>query len=255
MKTIRNLLLIAFVLIQSGNTFAGEITNASKFIQISKEKLIQSSNLQDDEELLERANNTIKEAVKAMDKIMKDPETSIPVSLLNESEGIVVFPGAFKVAIGTVGGQGGRGIAMIRKEDGSWSNPFFVMLGEGSVGLQIGAQVSDIVLLFNNRDNIMKMEEAEITLGSDISATAGPENKEISANTDIKFEAEIYSYYRSKGLFAGVSVSGGVLKYNNRLNNVFYETEVTVSEIFNEIETPFNAKVNVFIQTLNEYSK
>jgi lipid-binding SYLF domain-containing protein len=204
---------------------------------------------------MEKAIKTIREAVKAIDKIMSEEDSRIPLALFEKCEGLVIFPGAFKVAVGALGGQGGRGSAMIRKEDGSWSNPFFIWMSEGSVGAQIGAQSSDIILLFKNRKNIMRMEEAEIKLGGDISATAGPENKEISAGTDITFESEIYSYSRSKGLFAGVSVSGGVLIYNDELNDVFYDhLSVTVDEIFYRFQTPFNTGVMELIKTLNKYT-
>ncbi len=255
MKTIRNLFL-ATVLIISGNLIAGATNENSKINSKPDATVKQDSYIRDETELTERANKTLEKAVKALENIMEDPESSIPVSMLQKTEGIVIFPGTVKIAVGALGGQGGRGIAMIHKEDGSWSNPFFVTLGEGSLGFQLGAQVSDIVLLFKDRDNIMAIEKAEVTLGADVGVTAGPESKGSTVSTDIEFDAEIYSYYRSKGLFAGVSIKGGVLKYNNNLNNAFYgKEEITTNEIFNEVERPFNEKVNDFVQPLIRYSK
>jgi len=208
------------------------------------------------DETLAKANKTLREAVIALDKIMIDKESRIPVELLRKCEGIVIFPGAFKLAIGALGGQGGRGIAMMRLEGGSWSNPFYIWMSEGSVGAQIGAQTSDIVLLFKDRENIERMESAEVKLGSDVSATAGPVNREISARTNVNFKSEIYSYSRSKGLFAGVSVGGSVLVYNDELNDVFYDQDdVTVEEIFHIFQTPYNDLVSDFIETLNKYTK
>lgn len=204
----------------------------------------------------EKATKTLEKAVMALDNVMEDPENSIPQSLINKSEGIVIFPGAFKIAIGTIGGQGGRGIAMIRKEDSSWSNPFFVTLGEGSLGFQIGAQTSDIVLLFKDRNDIIGIDKAEITLGSDIGVAAGPVNKGSSASTDIKFDSEIYSYCRSKGLFAGVSLKGGILRFNEKVSDSLYGIDdVNTYEIFNRIETPHNDKVNDLIIALNKHSE
>jgi lipid-binding SYLF domain-containing protein len=204
----------------------------------------------------ERAIKTLEKAVGALDNVMEDPHNNIPQSLINKSEGIVIFPGAFKIAVGCVGGQGARGIAMIRKEDGSWSNPFFVTLGKGSLGLQIGAQSSDIVLLFKNRNDIMEIDKAEITLGSDISAVAGPVNRGSSSSTDLDFEAAIYSYSRSRGLFAGVSLSGGILSYNEKVNDAFYGSYyVGTNEIFNEMVTPFNDQTEDLIASLNGYSQ
>jgi lipid-binding SYLF domain-containing protein len=238
MKTIANLFLVAMLIISVGNLNAVP------------------SNGYDKSDKKEKAVKTLKKSVRALDHVMEDPENSIPQSLINQSEGIVIFPGAFKVAVGVWGGQGGRGIAMIRKEDGSWSNPFFVTLGEGSLGLQIGAQSSDIVLLFKDRNDILEIDEAEIILGADIGVAAGPVNKGISSDTDIKFETDIYSYYRSKGLFAGVSLAGGILSYNEKVSNSLYDIEeVNMDEIFYGTETPYDDNVNDLIEALNMYGE
>lgn len=238
MKTMLNTLLIATLLITSGTLFA------------------ESNDTEDTDKITAKANKTLIKSEMALDNIMKDPENSIPPSLISKSEGIVIFPSAFKVAIGIAGGQGGRGIAMIRQDDGAWSNPFFVSLGEGSLGLQIGAQSSDVVLLFKDKNDIIGIDNAEITLGSDVGVAAGPVSKGSSATSDIKFETEIYSYYRSKGLFAGISLKGGVLAYNNRVNEALYGMEdVTIDDIFNEVETPYNDKVNDMIVALNMYGE
>ncbi len=238
MKTIANLFLVAMLIVSVGNLRA-ESSNA---YTLSVEK--------------EKAEKILVKAVIALENIMEDPENSIPQSLIKKSEGIVIFPRAIKVAIGAWGGQGGRGIAMIRKEDGTWSNPFFVTLGEGSLGIQIGAQSSDIVLLFKHRYDILEIDNAEIILGGDIGVAAGPVSNGSSADTDIKFEREIYSYYRSKGLFAGASLAGGILSYNEMVNEALYGVDgVIAGEIFNEIETPYNDEVNDLIEALNMYGE
>lgn len=238
MKTMLNLFLVSILTISVGTLSAAPSNGYSKYVEKGK------------------ATKTLEKAVVALDNVMEDPENSIPQSLINKSEGIVIFPGALKIAIGTIGGQGGRGIAMIRKEDGSWSNPFYVTLGEGSLGFQIGAQASDIILLFKDRNDIMDIDKAEITLGSDIGVAAGPVNKGSSASTDIKFDSEIYSYCRSKGLFAGVSLKGGILRFNEKVSDSLYGIDdVTTYEIFNRIETPHNDKVNDLIIALSRYGE
>jgi lipid-binding SYLF domain-containing protein len=234
MKTLKNLLIVATLLMAIGNAFAVSITDAGKN--------------------LEKANTTLQNSVMALDRIMDDAENSIPPSLISQSEGIVIFPNAFKLAFGVAGGQGGRGIAMIHNDDGSWSNPFFINLGEGSLGLQIGAKASDIVLLFKDKSDILEIEGTEIELGSDIVVTTGPVSKSFSSTTDIKFQSEIYSYGRSKGLFAGISVKGGVLTYNKGLNEAVYGyTELNAKEILQGIDTPYNDKVNDLIMALVMY--
>jgi lipid-binding SYLF domain-containing protein len=237
MKTILKTVLVSMLIITVGNLNAAassEENNADA----------------------KKAEKTLKKAVLALDHVMEDPENSIPKKLIHSAEGIVIFPGAFKVAIGVVGGQGARGIAMIRKEDGSWSNPFFVTMGEGSLGFQIGAQASDIILLFKDRNDIIEIDQADITLGGDVGVAAGPVNRGSTSSTDITFDSEIYSYYRSKGLFAGVSLKGGILSYNKDVSESLYEIEdVSTDEIFGRIDTPFNEKVNDLIEALVMYGE
>ena len=238
MKTMLNLFLVSFLAVSVGYLNAAPSNGYNKSVE--KEKAVK----------------TLRKSVMALDNVMDDPECSIPQSLINQSEGIVIFPGAFKIAIGAWGGQAGRGIAMIRKEDGTWSNPFFVTLGEGSLGIQVGAQSSEIILLFKHRYDIFEIDEAEIMLGGDIGVTAGPVSHGSIADTDIRFEREIYSYYRSKGLFAGVSLNGGVLSYNEEVNESLYGVKgVNIEEIFHGIETPYNDEVNELIEALNIYGE
>jgi lipid-binding SYLF domain-containing protein len=192
MKTILNLILVSMLIITVGNLH------------------VAGSSPEDKSANTRKAEKTLSKAVMALDNVMEDPENSIPQNLFHRAEGIVIFPGALKVAVGFVGGQGARGIAMIHREDGTWSNPFFVTLGEGSLGFQMGAQESDIVLLFKDRNDIIKIDQADITLGGDVGVAAGPVSRGSSSSTDITFDSETYSYCRSKGLFAGVSLKGGV---------------------------------------------
>jgi len=238
MKTIANLILVSILTISLSNLIAAPSNWDNKSVEE------------------EKAVKTLTKAVIAFENVMENPETSIPQDLINESEGIVIFPGAIKVALGTIGGQGARGIAMIRLEDGSWSNPFFVSLGEGSLGCQIGVQSSDIVLLFKDRKDIMDIYATELNLGVDASAVAGPANAGSSTNIGNEFDAEIYTYSLNKGLFVGISLSGSVLSYNEDVNDAYYNKYyVNMDEIFYEIETPYNDKVNDLIAALNMYGE
>jgi lipid-binding SYLF domain-containing protein len=238
MKTLLNLILVPMLIISVGNL---NVTGSAPEVKSSDPA---------------KAEKTLSKAVMALDNVMEDHENSIPQNLLHRAEGIVIFPGALKVAVGVVGGQGARGIAMIRREDGSWSNPFFVTLGEGSLGFQLGAQASDIVLLFKNRDDIREIDKADITLGGDIGVAAGPVNRGSSSSTDITFESEIYTYYRSKGLFAGVSLKGGVISFNKNVSESLYDVDdISTEMIFGEIDTPYNDKVNDLIEALVMYGE
>jgi len=230
------------------------LTVASAFLLMSGHLLAASfsEDASKEEKMEKKANRTIVRSIEALENIQEDPENYIPPSLIIQSEGIVILPDALKVAVGIPGGQGALGIAMIKKANGSWSNPFFVSLGEGSFGLQLGAQKSDIVLLFKDKDDLIELEETELTLGGDLGVAAGPVSRGASAITDIKFESEIYTYYLSKGLFAGVSFKGGVLTYNHRLNESLYSIDnVSTDEILYGTLTPFNDHVLDLIDVIN----
>jgi lipid-binding SYLF domain-containing protein len=240
MKTKETLLLLTALFIMSGTLSA-----ASPGTEAAR-----------DEKIEKKANKTLQRSLHALDDIMEDPENYIPPDLLIQSEGIVILPSAFKLAVGVAGGQGARGIAFVRMADGSWSNPFFVSLGEGSVGIQVGVQTSDIFLLFKEKDDLLQLDETELTLGGDIGVAAGPSSRGTSAVTDIKFESEIYTYSQSNGLFAGMCLKGGVLTYNHRVNESLYCMEgVGTEEILHEFEWPYNDHVVELIDAINSYAE
>lgn len=256
MKTMLKLTLVTTLLITSGTLFAVSSNDPSNMNPDQTEAVEKTSYSKEDYKIAMKVNKTLQKSAIVMDKIMQDPKNSIPPSLIGKSEGIVIFPSTFKLAFGNAGGQGGRGVAMIRKEDGSWSNPFFVSFGEGSLGFQIGAQSSDIVLLFKDKNDIIGIDKSEITLGFDAGVTAGPLSKEYTSITDIKFDSEIYSYQHSKGLFIGICLKGSVLTYNNRVNESLYcMNDINSDYIFNEIEAPYNDLVNDLIEALNQYGE
>lgn len=256
MKTLLKLLVLSALLLVSGILFAASATDPNR-VHFEQDEIIKEPVYYGEEvKIVEKAHKTLEKSVLAMDHFMQDPENSIPPSLISQSEAIVIFPEALKLALGVAGGQGGRGILMIRQDSGSWSNPFFVLLGEGSLGLQFGAISSEIVLLFKDKNDLKGIDQGEITLGSDVGVAAGPVSKGSSATSDVTFETEIYSYYRSKGLYAGISLKGGVLTCNNRVNETLYcKDDVSTDEIFNEIDTPYNERVSALIDVLDRYSE
>jgi lipid-binding SYLF domain-containing protein len=180
------------------------------------------------------ARERIEKSILALEDIMRleKPEERLPGRLLAKAQGIAVIPGVIKAAWG-VGGQYGKGIVSIKQADGSWSDPVFLSLVGGSVGWQIGVQKSDIILVFKNRRSIEQIASGKLTLGADASIAAGPVGRQAEAATDWEMEAEIYSYAKSKGLFAGVSVKGAAMKFDEDVNTVFYGREGrSAEEIF-----------------------
>ncbi|ACT91598.1 lipid-binding SYLF domain-containing protein [Dyadobacter fermentans] len=180
------------------------------------------------------AQNKEEDKIKAATAVLSDFNgMQIPAPLLEASKGIIIIPRMINGGL-IVGGKHGKGLAMIKREDGKWSDPVFVTLTGGSVGAQIGVQAVDLVLIFKSDKTLMNIEKGDYTLGGDVSVAAGPVSKNASATTDYKLEAEVYSYSRAKGLFAGVTVNGAMLDVDVRANTGLYGSKSTVKSIFTE---------------------
>jgi len=156
---------------------------------------------------------------------------SIPHNLIAEYKGIVILPRLINASFG-IGGKLGHGVAIVRMDDGRWSDPVFVTLAGGSIGAQIGVQSVDLILVFRHKGALTKVKNGDFTIGGDLSAAAGPVGRSASANTDYKLEAEVYSYSRSRGLFAGVSINGSDLSIDKKANHEFYGDGLTSPQIF-----------------------
>jgi lipid-binding SYLF domain-containing protein len=174
---------------------------------------------------------------------------SIPTELLAVTQGIIVVPKLINAGF-VVGGKRGRGIAMVKKADGSWSNPVFVTITGGSFGLQIGVQSVELVLVFKHSSSLTDIKKSSFTLGGDLSVAAGPVGRSSSANTDYKLDAEVYSYSRSKGLFAGLSLNGASLDIDAAANKAFYGKEISANTIFTA-ENSTDVKVKELKATLS----
>ena len=172
--------------------------------------------------------------ITASTQVLKDfgnMKENIPEQLLKVTEGIIIVPklinGGFVLAA-----KRGKGIAMVKLPDGTWSNPVFVTITGGSVGFQAGVQSVDLVLIFKHRETLEKIGKGSFTLGGDISATAGPVGRNSTASTDYKMEAEVYSYSRSKGLFAGISLSGAAINVDSKADEAFYGKNIDSNALF-----------------------
>lgn len=180
------------------------------------------------------AQNKEEDKINAATAVLSDFNgIQIPAQLIEASKGIIIVPRMINGGL-IVGGKHGRGLAMVKREDGKWSDPVFVTITGGSVGAQIGVQAVDLVLVFKSDKSLMNIEKGDYTLGGDVSVAAGPVSKNASATTDYKLEAEVYSYSRSKGLFAGVTVNGAMLDVDVRANTGLYGSKATVKSIFTE---------------------
>jgi lipid-binding SYLF domain-containing protein len=164
----------------------------------------------------------IKEAGVILGEIMAAPDKAIPSSVLEQAEAIAIFPSTIKGAF-IVGAQRGKGIISIRdRATGTWSSPAFMTLTGGSVGFQIGGQAVDIILVVQNRRGVENLLQNQFEIGGEASATAGPVGRDAAASTDIQLRAEMLSYSRSRGLFAGISLKGAAVRQDQDSNQKFY---------------------------------
>ncbi len=171
-------------------------------------------------------------ATQTIEEISAMPDQNIPDWLLARAHGIAVIPGVIKVGLG-IGGRGGKGVLVVRNDRGSWTNPVFVRLAGGSFGWQAGVQQADVVLVFTSRDGIDGITDGKMTLGADASVTAGPVGRSTSAATDPSFQAEVYSYSRTRGLFAGLALDAAAITIDRKANAAYYgKRDVTAGEIF-----------------------
>ena len=194
-----------------------------------------------------RADN----ASRVLSQILRIPEESIPSRLLQEAQAIAVIPDVVKAGF-VVGGRGGKGLIAVRGSDGAWSNPSFIRLAGGSFGFQAGVQSADVILVFRSSRGVDSIVNGKFTLGGDASVAAGPVGRSAQASTDEQFKAEIYSYSRARGLFAGVSVDGTALTIDNKANQAVYGRDTTARAIFEGRANPPSDAVVNFRDALEE---
>ena len=191
-------------------------------------------------------------AAKVFGEIMGSPDKGIPKDLLEKAECVAVFPSVLKAGF-IVGGRGGRGVASCRTLSG-WSAPAYFNLGGASIGLQIGAQSTDFVLLFMNKDGMKSLLSDEFTLGGDASVAAGPVGRQAGASTDLKLNAQILSYSRSKGLFAGLELKGVVIKPDKDDMRDVYGEGVTAKAVLQDNKVTAPVAVRAFPAALGRHS-
>ena len=213
--------------------------------------LVPVRSIADDEDPLEDAREKSMDAAETLREIMKTEDHAIPDYLLERAEGIAVIPNTIKGAFG-VGGRGGKGLISTRHGN-EWSAPLFITIGGASFGLQIGAESSDIILVFTEKKGLASLVEDKVKLGADASVAAGPVGRTAEAGTNVTLDSAIYSYSRSKGLFAGVSLDGTVLDIDDSENEDVYGKKVDAEAILKgKADLPTPEVVQPFMVALRE---
>jgi lipid-binding SYLF domain-containing protein len=201
-----------------------------------------------EEDRVEKAGTVIKE-------IMDLPD-DVPQDVIDRADCVVVLPSVLKFALG-IGGSYGRGVMTCRggtNFHGPWSAPTMMALEGGSFGLQLGGQATDFVLLLMSAKSASSILESKVKLGADVSAAAGPVGRNVSAETDVSLRAEILSYSRARGLFAGISLAGSTLRPDNDANKKLYGKEVSAKDIVFGKAVPAPKSARVLLATLTKKS-
>jgi lipid-binding SYLF domain-containing protein len=189
-------------------------------------------------------------AANVVTEIMNAPDTSIPEELMQRAQAIAVVPNVVKAALG-VGGRHGKGIVARRLPDKTWGAPAFVDISGGSFGLQLGVSVTDLILVFTNEDGLKGLFEDKVELGGDAGVAAGPVGRSAEAGTNVTFDSPIYSYSRSKGLFAGIALKGTVMTIDDSSNHKVYGENVSGRDILLRGAVRPVREVKPFLAALN----
>ncbi|MFZ1010398.1 MAG: lipid-binding SYLF domain-containing protein [Candidatus Sulfotelmatobacter sp.] len=206
----------------------------------------------DDQTRETKASDRVQAAADVLDDIQGAPDKGIPQEVLGSAECVAVVPSLLKGGF-IIGGKYGRGLASCRTPKG-WSAPAFFVVSGGSVGFQIGGQAVDLVMLIMNKDGMKHLLSSEFALGADASVAAGPVGRHAEGNTDWKMRAEVLTYSRARGLFAGISLNGAVVKQDKDSTREFYGRMVPFrTSLVGEIDPPAGA--NAFLTSLAKWAQ
>ena len=202
-----------------------------------------------------REEKRVADAADVIDQLSRIPEKTIPPNLLARAYAVAIVPNVVRAAFG-LGARRGKGIIVVRQDDDSWSNPAFITLTGGSVGWQIGADSTDVILVFKTRKGVDGIANGKLTLGANASVAAGPVGRHTSAATDVEFRAEVFSYSRSRGLFAGIALEGAGVTMDRKANAAFYgSTSMTPEKIFVSSPNVAPNVANTFVQVLTAQTR
>lgn len=196
-----------------------------------------------EEKLLDSSN--------ALKNMMRDSKIKIPEKVLSTAQAIAVFPGTIEISM-FLGGKTGSGVMVVRRSDGSWSNPFFVKLGGAGFGFQLGVEKKDILMIFKSTDSVKKLMNNKITLGVDASVAAGPAGDSAGRGSETDFKSEVYTYTKTQGAFVGVSFDGSVMNHDYDQNIELYGNNITPDQIVESNGLLSSYAIDEFIKTIQK---
>jgi lipid-binding SYLF domain-containing protein len=198
------------------------------------------------------AQERLSDATNVFNEVMATPDKGIPQDLLEKANCVIIVPGMKQAAFG-IGAKFGRGYAVCRENHARFGAPAAIRVEGGSFGFQIGASNTDIVMLVMNERGMRRLLEDKVTLGAEATVAAGPVGRQTSASTDVQMSAEILSWSRSKGLFAGIALHGATMRPDNDMNAEIYGAKVTNKEILQGGQSA-PASASALVSALNRYS-
>jgi lipid-binding SYLF domain-containing protein len=197
-------------------------------------------------------NKRLDASAKVLDEIMATPDKAIPDKVMSDAKCVAVIPSMVKIAVG-FGGSHGKGVATCRTESGRWSAPAPITITGGSWGLQLGGQAVDLVMIVTNDQGMQHLLSSKFKLGADASAAAGPVGRDAAADTDWKMRAEVLTYSRARGIFAGIDLNGSAITQDKDETQILYGKFVPFSEILAGKVRP-RAASGPFLAAVRKYS-
>jgi lipid-binding SYLF domain-containing protein len=232
--------------------FGSALPRCFLVLGVSLSLLVGMSWAKDDDKDQSDIQKRLEASSKVLDEIMGVPDKAIPDKVMSDAKCIAVIPSMVKIAVG-FGGSHGKGVATCRTESGRWSAPVPVTISGGSWGLQLGGQAVDVVMIAMNEDGMNHLLSSKFKIGADASAAAGPVGREAAAGTDWKMKAEILTYSRARGIFAGIDLNGAVVSQDKDETRLLYGSFVPFQDI---LDGKVHAKADArdFLETVRKYS-
>lgn len=197
----------------------------------------------------------IKECIRILDEVITSSEEA-PLHILKQAKGVVLIPGVKKIGLGLGGVTRGKGVIVFKNDQGKWLPPLFISLYGGSIGLQLGAKSSDVIIFLMTDKAIEKFKKSKLKLGADLHVTAGPKGKNIGISTGKLSKADAYSYIKEKGVFAGAVISGSKLSYDSKAIKKYYGKSFTVADIFKgNIPQNISEEAQELLEILRKYTQ
>jgi lipid-binding SYLF domain-containing protein len=197
-------------------------------------------------------NKRLDASARVLDEIMATPDKAIPDKVMSDAKCVAVIPSMIKIAVG-FGGSHGKGVATCRTASGRWSAPAPITITGGSWGLQLGGQAVDLVMVVTNDNGMQHLLSSKFKLGADASAAAGPVGRDAAADTDLKLRAEVLTYSRARGIFAGIDLNGSAITQDKDETRILYGSFVPFTEILNGKVRPVEASKS-FLSAIRRYS-